>query len=358
MNKSSKLNAIHKGSKRLNQNKLSAQIFIKTPAGRILFQSIKLGYLMRSAKYRGKNDRLSNCKFIYYSQADFPKKIRLRLCDINRWSDSSIKNVIQKLLKQSELDYSYAKSGKIKNPAQYYETTRNLLALFEVIKNMPGLFARITEFVNAIIITYQQSLTRILRSLDRKLIEIGWPPSVRLTPQESIELTVGGQRLTTAQIEKYLLKKFNNEIFSEMLSDWANNKIFADRIHILKDAISAHNAGKYTLSIPILLAQCEGLIVSIVNLKGRKTQSDMINEINRLSKNAILYESFMNILTNSFLEQFKFGQNEFYGLGRNSILHGINIAYATPENSLKSILLIDFLFEISKSVQKNNEEGD
>jgi len=350
MNKLSKLKTIHKNSERLDQNKSPAQIFIKTPVGRFLFQSIKLGYFMKSAKYRGKNDRLSDCKFIYYSQADFPKKIRLRLRDIGKWSDSSIENVLQKLLKQSEDGYTYAKSGKTKNPAQYYETTRNMLTLFEIFKNMPILFARITEFVNAIIILCQQDFRKILRPIDNKLMEIGWPPSMRLTPQESIGLTAGGQRLTKTQIEKYLLKRFDNEILSEMLSDWANNRIFADRILILRDAISVHNAGKYTLSIPVLLAQCEGIIASMANLKGRKTHRDIVNRAKEMSKNVIFCESFINALTTSFLEEFKFGQDEFFNLGRNSILHGINLEYATPENSLKSILLIDFLFEIAKFI--------
>ena len=245
---------------------------------------------MKLIKYRGKNDRLFCCKYIYYSQTTFPKKIKLRLSDINKWSDSSIKNIMQKLLKQSNLGYTHAKLSSITSPVQYYKTARKTITSFEIFKNVPGLAERIVEFINFIIVLSQQDFSKILRPIDNKLMEIGWPPSMRLTPQETIGLTASNPPLTKIQIEKYLLRKFSNEMFSEMLENWEEINLFAKRINILKDALSAHNAGKYTLSTPILLAQCEGIIVSMANLKGRKTHSDMINEINKLSKNAILYE--------------------------------------------------------------------
>jgi len=358
MNKSSKFGTILKDSERSNQNRYPAQIFIETSAGRILFQVMTLGCLMKLIKCRGINNRLFCCKYIYYSQATFPKKIRLRLSDISKWSDFSIMSVMQKLLKQSNLGYTHAKLSSITIPVQYYKTARKTITSFEIFKNVPGLAERIVEFINFIIVLSKQDFSKILRPIDNKLMEIGWPPSMRLTPQETIGLTVSNPPLTKIQIEKYLLRKFSNEMFSEMLENWEELNLFAKRINILKDALSAHNAGQYSLSVPVLLAQAEGIIASLGNIKGRISHRDIVNKAKKMSKDVILCESFIHTLANSFLEEFKFGQDEFFKLGRNSILHGINLEYATPENSLKSILLIDFLFEISKRVQKNNEEGN
>jgi len=338
----------------INQINKYHQILIKTPTGLIPFQNIKWGYFMKLAKYKGKSNRIFCCKYIYYSQANFPKKIRLRLSDITKWTDSSTRNVMQKILKLSNLGYTYAKLRKITNSIKFYKTARNLITSFEFFNNVPGLVERMIEFMNFITILSHKDFPKMMRPIDSKLMKIGWPPSMRLTFQEMIELTANDTPLTKIQIEKYLLKRFNNETFSEMQKNWEELSLFAKRINILKDAMSAHNAGQYSLSVPVLLAQAEGIIASLGNIKGRKSHRDIVDIANEMSKSVILHESFIHTLTNSFLEEFKFGHDEFFNLGRNSILHGVNLEYATPENSLKSILLIDFLFEITKFIFKKH----
>lgn len=344
------------GNDSASENDKCYQISIETPAGRISFAPLKLGYFMKLAEYRGSNNRIFCCKYVYYSQTDFPKKIRLKLSNISKWSDSSIRNIVQELLKYSELCHTHAKLENITDPIEYYETTRKAITSFEFFKNVPGLYERIAGFISFIIVLSHQDFPKMLRPIDRKFMEVGWPPSMRLTLQKLIGLATGDQRTSKAQIEEYLLERFNADTFSEMLTDWAGNRVFTDRIHILTDAISAHNDGKFTLSIPVLLAQCEGIIASIAGLTGRKTHSDIVSEIEKLSKNVVLSESFINTITNSFLDQFKFGQNEFYVYGRNSILHGANLRYATRKNSLKAILLIDFLFEVANHVERESDQ--
>jgi len=237
-------------------------------------------------------------------------------------------------------------------------TARKLITTIEMFKNKTGLYEKTIDFIKLIILLSQQDIPKLLQPIDKQLMEIGWPPSMRLTPQEAIRLTVGDPPMTKTQIEKYLLRKFKREMLSGMIENWAKTILFAERIHILKDAISAHNTGMYTLSVPVLLAQSEGIIACLADIKGRKSHRDIVNIAKQMSKDVVLNESFMHVLSNAFSEDFEFGQAEIFNLGRNSILHGINLKYATPENSLKSILLIDFLFEISKSVHKNNAEDN
>lgn len=52
-------------------------------------------------------------------------------------------------------------------------------------------------------------------------------------------------------------------------SDWARNPMLKHRLGILNEALDAHLDGSYTLSIPPLIAQAEGLIAQGMGHEGR-----------------------------------------------------------------------------------------
>ena len=111
------------------------------------------------------------------------------------------------------------------------------------------------------------------------------------------------------------------------------------RLNILKDATEAHFNGKYTLSVPTLFAQIEGILREYGNLKASDNfKSTMKTDIwdtrylFSLSDNADYFNGFISRLFE--------GQKDSVTFNRNTILHGLNATYDSEEWSLTLLLII------------------
>ena len=116
-------------------------------------------------------------------------------------------------------------------------------------------------------------------------------------------------------------------------------EIFKKRQQIILDAVGAHHQKKYNLSVPVFLAQLEGLLRDYGNLdRTANIKSTIPTEI---WGDKLL--DFMKIDSHYFRdyisEIFK-GNPEDGRFNRNSILHGWDLSYGTEEQSLILFLLI------------------
>lgn len=118
------------------------------------------------------------------------------------------------------------------------------------------------------------------------------------------------------------------------------------RMHILREAFNAHREGKYSLSIPVFLAQADGIwwdefSKSLFQRQGRnRTARDYIEE-----NQSDYFLAFFDI----FKEQLPLWMSEsdrnqsFDQLNRHLVLHGEAVDYGTEENSLKAISFLSWL---------------
>jgi len=169
--------------------------------------------------------------------------------------------------------------------------------------------------------------------------------------------------ITMNQIESLLDKFEKNELKKEDFFDAyksnaedclgfletaiERNDFFRDRADILRDAFGAHIEGKYTLSVPVLFAQLEGLL----RVYGKQTLKDSFSSrIKRgIWNRKLLFDMEENAQNfNAFVNNLYKGSQPKDAFNRNPVLHGMNILYNTQEHSLlliMSILEIDiFLF--------------
>jgi len=155
-------------------------------------------------------------------------------------------------------------------------------------------------------------------------------------------------------------------------------KYFPKRIKIINDALNAHEKNIYTLSIPILLIQAEGIckeiinITPFINVKSRKKYLKMqekINEkINKLEINGIsvrvdsitdillkylLSETDINRSMKSIIRKKKNGK-KYNSLNRDYILHGDDLKYANKTNSYKVISFLNYIIDL-KGIFENME---
>lgn len=149
------------------------------------------------------------------------------------------------------------------------------------------------------------------------------------------------QLLIQASKDKEYLDRFNGEMNASSL--------FKPRIAIIQDAINAHKAGKYSLSIPVFLAQIEGVLwdyaekesiaagTEIIKKSGEKVK---VTSAKPLVKDTRLRDLMSEYVANYFLD--KVYIEEF----RHGILHGRDVDYNKEENSMKLLLFIRALLDI------------
>ena len=126
------------------------------------------------------------------------------------------------------------------------------------------------------------------------------------------------------------------------------------RGHILRDAFRAHNAGQYTLSVPVFLCQADGI------WRDRFSENFFLRKHRAITLEHSLKEVQLRCVASMLraLESHKTplwaSETErdlsFDALNRHQVLHGESVDYATEENSLKAISLVDCFRGLSRRV--------
>jgi protein translocase subunit secA len=137
-------------------------------------------------------------------------------------------------------------------------------------------------------------------------------------------------------IYKTITKKEMLRLFSLAFN---NSSIFKKREQILLDIIDSHYQKKYTLSIPVLFTQLEGVLREYGGLKPKDNMKPTIPTKIWDTKLAFSVKDsaeYFNGFIASLFEGSK-NENEF---NRNPILHGLNVSYYSEEHSLILLLAI------------------
>ena len=201
-------------------------------------------------------------------------------------------------------------------------------------------------------------------------------PSMPYTLWQNLKMP-RSQEIEPKQIEKIFIDCFeenNWAVLIQIIAKWFENKIFANRSQIIQDALEAHISGKYTLSIPTLLPQVEGILSSIIGKSAGKLINLLKEAFGKVEPDflsSVAEDMLLKLAKSPFLlhgiepsyfspEKYsewldKRGILEENTLNRHAILHGIQINYATKLNSLRTFLLLDSLFWFIK-IQNNRQK--
>jgi len=127
---------------------------------------------------------------------------------------------------------------------------------------------------------------------------------------------------------------------------------FPHRAKIINSAFSAHKRGEYELSIPIFLAQTDGICYEVVNqhlfmrVRGEKKPSTAIYV------DSIASDTFRHALLSPLSQPLPISasKNErdetFNELNRHQVMHGESLDYGTEVNGLKSISLLNYVAQV------------
>jgi len=164
-----------------------------------------------------------------------------------------------------------------------------------------------------------------------------------------------------------------HEEIEKVMQSWAEQRIdailkkietdFPARRTIIEDAVSAHRNGKYTLSVPVLFAQADGLAREIIGtflFRGKpvKDFERLLSSLEPFGVGSTLDALVTPLRSYSTLgkkpkKSVLRGAQEY--ASRHDVLHGTSTDYATRANSLRVTSLIDYLLGIKDMFSSHKE---
>ncbi|MGN4256648.1 hypothetical protein ACTFO4_25400 [Bacillus cereus group sp. MYBKT14-1] len=212
---------------------------------------------------------------------------------------------------------------------------------------------------------FEGSMGKWMRSIDEReeeeelqrqefkkiMMEMGYPPPDTMFPNEMnmvIEYRTEGKETIRKKFDEYIDNVYRKQDLEQIRDRWISAEWCKGRWGILGEAMDAYFLEKYSLIIPVLIIQAEGIIAQAkghIGQMGGKKLKEYIEEI--LDDNSI--KSFDDAITEFYKEtvlvKFAHGDPIDSFLSRHAILHGADVNYPTKPNALKTILLFDYLFD-------------
>lgn len=159
---------------------------------------------------------------------------------------------------------------------------------------------------------------------------------IRIAAQ--IGRTIGPDAMNAAILQHFSDNEF--AVLGRIVEGWAGVPYLRDREAIIRDAISAHKAGQFTLSVPAMLPLAEGLAAEILEIADTNAVRVIAADW-RTAEAEAWSQEFWNVVEQVIYKSYKFGKDHATYLNRHGILHGRVFDYANALNSTRVILLVD-----------------
>lgn len=224
-------------------------------------------------------------------------------------------------------------------PAISAFVTQVVPQIAEIIVNIPKSWAAYSARIDALTAESKQAMQLALN----KGWFLGW-----ITTLEDVSSLVDGiKSLQPDQLDDYLSAYFR-ENFDYFISQLAER--YPDRGQAIRAAARAHkefgHEGFY-LSIPVFIAQADGISAQILNVKmpfsGTNASSSLKDLIQEDQKSLDLLQPIFAIHQSDFLKTSKNRGGVFNALNRHQVMHGESSSYASEQNSLKALSFLAFV---------------
>lgn len=210
-----------------------------------------------------------------------------------------------------------------------------ILPMQSYAKQMHAICAPIQKIMANIDFEKIAKLAERLDNLKKSDFEYKWLQSIFIPfGNKLMELyEKGGNK----EVNKFLIELFRDKKNVESFKEWLKNQpAYEERKRIIDDCLQAHLETKFTLAIPCLLAQCDGIIINKVVEKAKYTGKDAKSvNMKKVAKDG-------KIPMNPYFSQHLI---VLYDTKRLNILHGKDIDYYKNGEEL-SVKAIWTLFEI------------
>jgi hypothetical protein len=287
-------------------------------------------------------------------------------------------NNITNILNQNDLKKAFLLQEEMAK--QFQQSIVNISKLYNQIDF--DLITKHQKIITENFIQNQSNISEIIKSfnniritskieneIDKQYLEIlikaNWPPVICITyPQikeiikeyKAVELDI-----FVKELDEFFIQYLDEKILNEMFEKWKKNDVLKNRIKILESIIKAHIEKNYILSVPVMLIQIEGFIGNYYNHNGQMKNFELKEYIKKISDESFLNkiaESAQNMIEEKIYTRFEWGTPGTSEISRHAILHGALTDYDTELNSLKAIVLFNFIVTASQSKNNFIKKGD
>ena len=240
--------------------------------------------------------------------------------------------------------------GKIKPPR--YELNCQLPGLALCTKEIYQYQQALRSIINPAFEEFQRSFKELPPKIQEALLLLakhGWYLDLNIPLESLLELKQAIIHGETAEAEDALIKYFDDQL--TVIEENIIN-CFPHRAHIISLAFKAHKKEDYYLSIPVILAQTDGICKDIAGqylfiCKDKKPKTAIYVE-------QIAADTFKAALLSPLTNKTPIGASEherkegFNLLNRHMVLHGESLDYGSKVNSLRALSLINYVSQALK----------
>lgn len=229
--------------------------------------------------------------------------------------------------------------------SRFQEGVRQVSASIQPVAELLASLQQPIGPIFAEIAQIMQDLPEHTRRALATLAQHGWYPDSEMDRPGIADLVQLFERGETTAAHGQLSSYFDQR--SEAILE-ALCAAFPSRAKILISAFKAHKIGEYELSVPVLLAQADGICLELTGVQlyskrsnGKTTRvSEVIATFNVDSFAAALLHPLSEVFPITFSSQERAGLANI--LNRHAILHGESVSYGNRINSCKAISLVAF----------------
>lgn len=211
-----------------------------------------------------------------------------------------------------------------------------------------------------------------LSALEQRFMELmiqsDWPPPLEVSLADVVELMRRYEldpEGVRGEIDQWVMGFCSEDGLQQALESWRGCPLCRRRMGPLSSAVRAHLGGEYYCSVPVFLAQTEGLLCDLLGTNGahhltgkmRKkvrgsletgVEGGIEERVGQALREYYLERVMGSVQPDSVPEEF---------LRRNLILHGADNTYGTEAMSWKAILLFDTIIESLSVAVIDGEPG-
>lgn len=180
-----------------------------------------------------------------------------------------------------------------------------------------------------------------LRAQLAVLMERGWCLDPEMPHTWGVDLVDTIQEGEEEEAQQWLVEYFRKrleEIEQELVER------HPQRAAIIAEAFAAHREGRYALSIPVMLAQAEGVVHDkhqrqLFSKKNNTNLKDVLDSLPDEDTRAIFMSVFFADIP--LTRNTKDLPTNFDGLNRHAVLHGLDPKYGTEVNGLRAVSILN-----------------
>jgi hypothetical protein len=161
-----------------------------------------------------------------------------------------------------------------------------------------------------------------------------------------------GEPAANSAIIGYFTKN-NCALLETMSNGWLDVSYMKLREAIVGDALAAHRARQFSLSVPALLPLAEGLSAEIMaGAAGKQNVVKAVARQWRAQEQEVWTELYSEIVLHVLYKNYDFDKDPAPYLNRNGILHGRISDYGTEANSVRVFLFLDSVVDLWRAQHK------